>query len=198
MPEQQAWSSVSVCLPPPTLSPFFIWLDPSHFPHRLPLFFPPTLSFPLFKRYLSLIFAIAALLTSYFSDKCILVFHSFTQSSFPSLAILFVLSILRSSPVAQSPLRLSFLFFCPCSSFPELFLTLYPFVFKEWKRGKRWKKGRWRWRREKGPAYEEERETSKREETKSSLLSLRWEKMSEGAIIKLEFFNTVKNGALTA
>lgn len=76
------------------------------------------------------------------SDKCILVFHSFTQSSFPSLAILFVLSILCSSPVEYSPLGLSFLFFCPCSSFPELFLTLYPFVFKEWKRGERWKKGR--------------------------------------------------------
>lgn len=44
----------------------------------------------------------------------------------------------------------------------------------------------------------EERETSKGGETKSSLLSPWWEKMSEGAIIKLEFFNTVKNGALTA
>lgn len=190
MPEQQAWSSVSVCLPPPTHSLFYLtwsfsfWLDSLFFSSRsLPratcLSYLPSLlrSHPLP------------------SDKFILVFRSFIQSSFPRLAVLFVLSVLHRCPGSRSALSFLFSAFLLLQFF---FLTLCPLiVFKEWKRGKGRKKGA-KARGEKGePAHEGER-TSKGGETKSSLLSHWWDKMSEGAIIKLEFFNTVKNGALTA
>lgn len=84
--------------------------------------------------------------------------------------------------------------FFPCS-LPNSLSTL---VLKKGERKKKKKSRSHReMKTEKRKKYEE-RGTSKRGETKSSLLSLWWEKMSEGAIIKLEFFNTVKNGALTA
>lgn len=78
---------------------------------------------------------------------------------------------------------------------PKLFI--HSCFEKGWKEEKKKSRSHREMKTEKRKKYEE-RGTSKRGETKSSLLSLWWEKMSEGAIIKLEFFNTVKNGALTA
>lgn len=107
-----------------------------------------------------------------------------------------------------------FYFLPPCSrSSPQLSI-LSPIVFKgsgkrqkkmcpEGRRGeKRSEKGEMKiegLKREVGARIRERRGRRVTEERlKAHYFPLWWEKMSEGAIIKLEFFNTVKNGALTA
>lgn len=187
-------------------------LPPIHSLSLLLLWSPFSSATPLF----SLLFPLQLLLISHIhhhcyvhipllSDAFILFSQSLTWSSLPCPAILFVHFILCSCHflfpycIALVGAIIS-TFHLPrsYSSFPVLSQTLYPLLF--WKRVKgRKKKSRSHreMKTEKRKKYEE-RGTSKRGETKSSLLSLWWEKMSEGAIIKLEFFNTVKNGALTA
>lgn len=144
MPEQQAWSAVSVWhnlqSPPFTLSPS-CFLDLLHFPPLSPL----TLSFSLSNCYLSLIFTITAMFTFHFSLT-----HLF-----------FSLTLLLDHP---SPVLLSYLFisfsvhFILCSPYciafvgaiistfclpaltvlsPELSLTLYPLLLFSKRGGKK-------------------------------------------------------------
>lgn len=90
----------------------------------------------------------------------------------------------------------------PCSPVPILLLSFSEPLFtltvslrgREQERGRENERGRDNERV--GDTVKQVKEREKRGE--SSLLSSWWENMSEGAIIKLEFFNTVKNGVLTA
>lgn len=205
MPEQRAWSAASVQhslqqpSPPSTLSLLLLW---SPFSSATPLF---SLLFPLQLLLISHIHHHCYVHIPLLSDAFILFSQSLTWSSLPCPAILFVHFILCSCHflfpyciALVGAIISTFRLPRSYSSFPVLSQTLYPLLF--WKRVKgRKKKSRSHreMKTEKRQKYEE-RGTSKRGETKSSLLSLWWEKMSEGAIIKLEFFNTVKNGALTA
>lgn len=205
MPEQRAWSAASVqhsLQQPPTpihsLSLLLLW---SPFPQQLPF----SLSFSHSNCYLSLIFTITAMFTFHFSltrlffSLSLLLDHpspvllSYLFISFSAHVILCSLIVLHllvpSFLLSASPALTVLSLFSP-----KLFI--HSCFEKGWKEEKKSRSHR-EMKIEKRKKYEE-RGTSKRGETKSSLLSLWWEKMSEGAIIKLEFFNTVKNGALTA
>ena len=226
MPEQQAWSAVSVwhnlhrtplrLSLSPSLSPSY-FLDLLHFPQRLPFLLS---LFPSPSQTATYLSYSPSPLCSYPTSPLTHLFPSLTlrlDHPSPCPAILFVHFILCSfrfcDPLlcrtrrchhfyfSTSPLRQFF----PLSSLPPIWLFILSYCFqREGEKGKERRKERakerWRQRKEKkkSESTREERETSKGGETKSSLLSPWWEKMSEGAIIKLEFFNTVKNGALTA
>lgn len=143
MPEQQAWSSVSVCLPPPTLSlPFLFDLIPLIFLIDSLVFFLPLSPF------LSLSATCLSYLPSLLCPHPTSLWQICSRLSFFYSIILplscHLICSFHSPPLlhwARRGCRFYFPPFCSCSSFPELFRTLYSFIiFKEWKRGKKWEK----------------------------------------------------------
>lgn len=109
MPEQQAWSTVSVCSPPSlSLSPASL-LDLLHFPQCLP-FFSHSLLSSLSLLLISHIRSQRYVHIPLLSDKFILFSHSLTWSSFPHPATVFVHFVPCSSPAVLCSLVLSFLF----------------------------------------------------------------------------------------
>lgn len=221
MPEQQAWSAVSVCSPHPSPSPasflFFTLLHLFLFPSPTAAYLSHTLSPPpcshstspwqICSFPLTLFFGLhhpSPVLPSYLFISILCSFHPETHP--PP----------HTAPFARTGARWChhFYFLPPCSSSSPQLSILFPIVFKESvKRQKKCvqKGGGGKKRSEEGEMKIEglKREVGARirerrgrrvteERLKAHYFPLWWEKMSEGAIIKLEFFNTVKNGALTA
>lgn len=212
MPEQWAWSAVSVWYnsTPPTFSSFFLlvlWsLFSSVTPFFLSLFFnphpppPPHLTATYLSYSLTQLCSASTSLWQMYSFSSlfypVILPWSVYLVPFHSLFILF--SVL---PYCKALVAAIISTFCISAlSFHVLFLNSLSTlaIFKGRQKVYRNGESHKALNMEKRGKKRSRGQTSKRGETKSSLLSFWWEKMSEGEIIKLEFFNTVKNGALTA